>query len=103
MDGLGPNVTVVVDGRTLDVTISTYGNGCYSGGGTQFSISGSTVTVVPHDRFRRDPVGCTLELRRFQHSVRVEVPAAGEYTVVVRGREEPSHREIELRRSVVVD
>jgi hypothetical protein len=80
-----PRIGVATAGRAVTITVTTYGNGCYSQGPTQSHTTGMTVSITPYDRVAGRV--CTDILQSFVHAATVEFPAAGSVLIRVRGRD----------------
>jgi hypothetical protein len=76
--------TVARDTR-LPVTVTTYGDGCFSKGETEVAVNGLFALVEPYDYVEMRS-GCVGVLRVFTHEASVQFAEAGTATVRVMGR-----------------
>ncbi|MEO7648259.1 MAG: hypothetical protein ABIV11_08500 [Gemmatimonadaceae bacterium] len=80
-----PNVAVVPDGRTVTVSVTTYGGGCESKGETEVAVNGLTAVVTPYDYTSTATGACTDILRSFVHSTSIQFAGPGTAQIIVRG------------------
>jgi hypothetical protein len=88
-------------GQAFDVTIRTYGDGCYSQGETPVAVQGSVAQLSPFD-LRSTRGNCPAVVQTFDHHASVTFSALGTAQVVVAGVREPEHTLVTVQRSVVV-
>lgn len=82
----GPEITLMPLGnRTLRISITTYGAGCYRAGGTEADIDGLEAVVTPWDYVPPPESPCTRDLVSFEHTVNVRFRRSGTARVLVRG------------------
>ena len=81
-----PHITVVPSGRTVTVSVTTYGGGCESQGETEVVVNGLNAVVTPYD-YTKVPVGgaCTDILRSFVHTTSIQFAGPGTAQITVRG------------------
>lgn len=81
-----PHVDVQVDGRSLTITVVTYGNACNEKGELRTAVSreSRTIQVLPHDWLLHREA-CDDILLTFKHSEVIDVGVEGVWTVVVTG------------------
>jgi hypothetical protein len=84
-----PQVVVNVQGGAVNVSVVSYGNGCYSKGETEVRVSGRTVNVHPYDY--RDRGVCTDILLSFLHEATVVVGSPGPVTIRIHGQDRRGH------------
>jgi hypothetical protein len=77
-----PHVAIDVQGRTVTVTVHSYGNGCYSVAETEVRLSGMDAVVSPYDW---NP-GCPQrDLKTVVHATSMGFGASGTAHILVRG------------------
>lgn len=82
-----PNVTVVAEGRTVTVSVTTYGGGCESKGETEVTVEGLFAVVSPYDYTSTTTVACPDILKSFVHSTTIQFAGPGMAQITVRGLE----------------
>ena len=85
-----PHVTVPDSadaGVPFQVTVQSYGNGCYRQGETEVELDASSATVTPYDYVDVSGLACTDELLIFHHQASITFNEPGTPTVTVVGRE----------------
>ena len=80
-----PLVAVVPSGRTVAVSVTTYGGGCDSKGETEVAVNGLTAVVTPYDYWKSATGACPDILRTFAHSTTIEFVESGTAQIIVRG------------------
>lgn len=80
-----PLVAVVPSGRTVTVSVTTYGGGCDSKGETEVAVTGLTAVVTPYDYWKSATGACPDILRTFAHSTTIEFVESGTAEIIVRG------------------
>jgi len=80
-----PRIALRTEGRTVHVTISTYGGGCDSRGDTEVVVQGLVADISPYDYTAVAGTACTRELKTFLHEVAVEFQEGGTARLRIRG------------------
>lgn len=80
-----PRITLVADGRTVIVSVITYGGGCDSKGETEVVVNGLSAVVTPYDYWTSTTGACTDILRSFAHSTTIEFVESGTAQIIIRG------------------
>jgi hypothetical protein len=80
-----PRIAVSASGRTVTVTVTTYGAGCHSRGKTEVSVAGLVAEIVPWDYTAPAGTPCTMQLLSFTHTATIPFASAGTATIRVRG------------------
>jgi hypothetical protein len=80
-----PRIAVSASGRTVTVSVTTYGGGCHSRGETEVSVDGLVADIVPWDYTAPAGTPCTMQLVSFTHTATVQFTSAGTATIRVRG------------------
>ena len=102
-----PRIEIATSGRTVTVSVTTYGNGCTREGPTEVNVQGMEALISPYD-FEPRPgnFACPDILLSFTHEVAVQFAAAGEARIRVRGRRlqlsPVRHDTITVERTVVL-
>lgn len=96
-----PDVTVEVTGRSLDITVVTYGSACREKGELRTTVSPESriIHVRPHDWLLHRV--CHDILLTFEHSEVVDVGEEGSWTLIVSGLD-ISHRPFSAEYTVPV-
>lgn len=92
-----PTITVIPDGRTVAVSVTTYGGGCESQGETEVAVNGLSAVITPYDYTSTSTGACTDILRSFVHSTSIQFGTAGSARIVVRGLDGGSRTAKNLR------
>ena len=82
-----PHIELAVQGRSVTVRVTTYGNGCYSVASTAATVTAMEATVTPWD-YTAGPgahVNCADLLRSLTHEVALQFGATGTARILVRG------------------
>jgi hypothetical protein len=77
-----PRIELVVQGRTVNLTVMTYGNSCFSAADTDVRVSGLNAVVTPYDQ---DPECSDRALKQIEHVVAVQFTEPGTARILVRG------------------
>ena len=80
-----PNITILRDGRTVTVSVTSYGGGCESKGETELAVSGLSAVVTPYDYTYSATGACTQQLKSFVHSTSIEFAEPGTAQITIRG------------------
>jgi hypothetical protein len=80
-----PRIDVQVNGRTVEVTVSTYGGGCHRLGATETQVVGMSALVVPFDHTAPPGTPCTRQLVEMRHRATLGFASAGTARIRVRG------------------
>lgn len=80
-----PRITVAATGRRVEVSVTTYGDGCYAKADTRVTVSGLIADVEPHDFALRGDVACPSVLLSFTHAVAIDFATGGTARIRVRG------------------
>lgn len=83
-------VTVVVPdsvqvGTTAIAIVTTFGGGCETLGPTDVTVLDLVAIVEPYDSTSPGAIGCTRQLKAFQHEAAVQFDRVGEALVIVVG------------------
>jgi hypothetical protein len=92
-----PNVAVpdsVDAGVPFQVTVQSYGNGCYRQGEVEVGVGAAAATVIPWDYVDVSAPACTDELRIFLHSATITLYEPGTASVTIVGRESPAQASV---------
>lgn len=91
-------------GDGIDVSVTTYGNGCVEHYSTEVDLAGDTVEVAPFDVRDLGSSICTTELAGIQHSVTLRFETPGAKLVRVHGRQvtEAGDVEMVIERSILL-
>ena len=96
-----PTFEVVVDGREVEVTVITFGNGCFSSAGEDVRLRPEWAVIIPYDF---DPGCAQRDLKLIEHRTLLQFPDRGEVTITVRARDSASPSALKtLRRTVRLD
>ncbi|MEX0909542.1 MAG: hypothetical protein WDZ58_07235 [Gemmatimonadaceae bacterium] len=80
-----PYVTIEQDGRRVDVSITTYGDGCHTQGETEVVMNGLGAEVTPYDYSAARGSFCTRELRSSVHRASLNFERSGMAQIRIRG------------------
>lgn len=101
----GPELTVpdtVTRGETFLVEVVTFGSRtCHEFADTEVEMTQTVAIVAPYDNEVRWK-DCDDVLVWRLHTAALRFDAFGDARIIIRGREEPSGREIEITRDIVV-
>ena len=82
-----PRISLQPDGRTVEVRVDTFGDGCREQGETAVVVDGLTATVSPYDyRTATAETSCTDILQTFEHRAVVQFPTSGAAVIRIRGQ-----------------
>ncbi len=88
-------------GDAFEVSIRTYGDGCYRMGDTEVGANGLLAEVAPYDSHATKGV-CAAILRSFDHRGTLTFGQSGTARVTFRGMQVPENRPISVSRDIVV-
>jgi len=104
-----PQITLRTAGRTVYVSVLTYGGGCESKGETESVVRGLEAEIRPYDYTVVAGTVCTSELKVFAHEAALEFRQSGTarvriYGIDNRGRtaQEPLGDTITVERTIVL-
>lgn len=80
-----PRISIVQNGRTVSVSVTTYGGGCHSGGETVVQVSGLFVDITPYDFTATTGTVCTQPLLSFVHEATVRFDVVGTAHIRIHG------------------
>lgn len=80
-----PQVVIEPAGRSVNVSITSYGNGCYTQGETDVVVSGLEAIVTPHDYTAPPGSNCTQILLTFVHRASLQFDRSGKAQIRIRG------------------
>jgi hypothetical protein len=83
---LGPDIRISVSGRTVDLTIGTYGPaGCVAPGGFFAEMEGMEVVLSPYNLHAPPDRDCVRLIETIHHHRTIEFPEDGLASIRVRG------------------
>ncbi len=83
--GKESEITLLPQGRTVSVSISTFGPGCYRKGETEVSVQGLEAVVTPYNYAPPPGSPCTRDLRTFAHTATLPFQGSGTARIRVHG------------------
>ena len=80
-----PHIDVSSSGRTAQVVVITYGDGCLTKGDTEVRVAGLVADITPYDYTAPPGSICTRQLVSVRHTATVTFAGAGEATIRIHG------------------
>ena len=80
-----PRIEISTSGRTVQVVVTTYGDGCLSKGDTEVRVEGLEADITPYDYTAPPGSVCTRQLVSVRHTATVTFSGAGEATIRIHG------------------
>lgn len=98
-----PIWSVSAAGRSITVTVTTYGDGCSAKGDLHLGVRQveRVIEATPYDQ-RQVGLPCEAILKTFEHSRSITVGQSGEWTVILRGVDADGSQ-VEYQQTVAVD
>ena len=85
IEGVEPRIPETATASVpFEVTVWTWGGGCYEIGETEVDVDGRTAVVTPYDYLETTAKSCTDDIRYFEHKATVTFMDPGTAQVVLR-------------------
>jgi hypothetical protein len=80
-----PRIVLQPDGRRVVVSVTTYGDGCYTAGETEVVVQGLEAVITPYDYIPAGDAACDRFLRVMVHQVTVAFESPGTARLRIHG------------------